>query len=161
MLATGLVLLIAMANAANLLLARCAERRGFAIRAAIGAGRGELIGQFLTEALLLAGAGGAAGIAIAAVTLRLLLASWGADAEDSFAATGLSLPVLWFSLGLTLATGLLFGLYPAWDAARTSPGAMLGEESGKASSSRGAARLRKALVCAQVTILCWFPADSS
>ena len=153
MLATGLVLLIAMANAANLLLARCAERRReLAIRAAIGAGRGELIGQFLTEALLLAGAGGAAGIAIAAVMLRLLLVSWGANAQDSFAATGLNLPVLGFSLALTLATGLLFGLYPAWDAARTSPGEMLGEESGKASSSRGAARLRKALVCAQVTI---------
>jgi len=153
MLATGLVLLIAMANAANLLLAHCAERRKeLAIRAAIGAGRGELIGQFLAEALLLAGAGGAAGMAIAVVMLRLLLVSWGADAQDSFAATGLNLPVLWFGLGLTLATGLLFGLYPAWDAARTSPGAMLGEESGKSSASRGAARLRKALVCAQVTI---------
>jgi len=153
MLATGLVLLIAMANAANLLMARCAERRKeLAIRAAIGAGRLELIGQFLTAALLLAGAGGGAGLAIAAVTLRLLLVSWGVDAQDSFAATGLNLPVLCFSLGLTLVTGLLFGLYPAWDAARTSPGAMLGDESGKASSSRGAARLRKALVCAQLTI---------
>jgi putative ABC transport system permease protein len=151
--ATGLVLLIAVANAANLLLARSAERRKeLAIRAAMGASRMELMGQFLTEALLLAGAGGAAGLAIAVATLKLLLVSWGGQARDSFASTGLNLPVLWFSLGLSLATGLLFGLYPAWDAARTSLATTLSDESGKASSSRGATRLRKALVCAQVTI---------
>jgi putative ABC transport system permease protein len=152
-LATGLVLLIAMANAANLLLARSAERRKeLAIRAAMGAGRGELMGQFLTEALLLAGAGGAAGLAIAGATLRLLLASWGGEASDSFASTGLDWQVLLFSLGLSLMTGLLFGLYPAWDAARTSLGTTLSDASAKASSSRGAVRLRRVLVCAQVTI---------
>ena len=76
MLATGLVLLIAMANAANLLLVRTAERRKeLAIRAALGASSGELMGQFLTEALLLAGAGAAAGLAIAGATLKLLLVS--------------------------------------------------------------------------------------
>jgi predicted permease len=156
MLATGLVLLIAMANAANLLLARSAERRKeLAIRAAMGAGRGELMSQFLTEALLLAGAGGAAGLAIAAVTLKLLLATWsgaGSAASDSFNSAGLNWPVLWFSLGLSLATGLLFGLYPAWEAARFSLAGTLSDESGKSSSSRGAARLRRALVCAQLTI---------
>ncbi|MBZ5725613.1 MAG: ABC transporter permease [Acidobacteriia bacterium] len=153
MLATGLVLLIAMANAANLLLARSAERRKeLAIRAAMGAGRGELMGQLLTEALLLAGAGGAAGLAIAVVTLRLLVASWGGGAEDSFASTGLNWPVMLFSLGLSLATGLAFGLYPAWAAARTSLATTLNDESAKSSSSRGAVRLRRALVCAQVTI---------
>src|ERR1700693_2606862 len=84
MLATGLVLLIAMANAANLLLARSAERRKeLAIRAAMGAGRGELMGQFLTEALLLAGTGGVAGLGIAAISLKLLLASWGGSSRDS------------------------------------------------------------------------------
>jgi len=113
-LATAMVLLIAMANAANLLLARSAERRReLAIRAALGAGRGDLLAQFLTEALLLAGAGGVAGLAFAALTLKLLLASWGGDSNDSFASTGLNWPVLGFSLGLTLLTGLLFGLYPA------------------------------------------------
>jgi putative ABC transport system permease protein len=152
-LATSLVLLIAMANAANLLLARSAERRKeLAIRAAMGAGRGELMGQFLTEALLLAGAGGAAGLAIAGATLKLLLASWGGDAHDSFASTGLNWPVLLFSLGLSLVTGLLFGLYPAWDAARPSVATILSDESAKSSSSRGSARLRKALVCVQITI---------
>jgi len=153
LLATALVLLIAMGNAANLLLARSAERRReLAIRAAMGAGRGYLMAQFLTEALLLAGAGGAAGLGIAAATLKLLLASWGAEARDSFAVTGLNWPVLAFSLGLTLLTGILFGLYPAWDAARTSTAATLSDESSRSSSSIGAVRLRKALVCAQVTI---------
>jgi len=151
-LATALVLLIAMANAANLLLARSAERRKeLAIRAAMGAGRGELMGQFLTEALLLAGAGGAAGLAVAGATLKLLLAAWGGEARDSFASTGPDWQVLLFSLGLSLMTGLLFGLYPAWDAARTSLGTTLSDASAKASSSRGAG-LRRVLVCSQVTI---------
>jgi len=152
-LATALVLLIAMGNAANLLLARSAERRKeLAIRAAMGAGRGELMGQFITEALLLAGAGGTAGLAIAGATLKLLLASWGGEARDSFASTGLDWQVLLFSLGLSLMTGLLFGLYPAWDAARTSLATTLSNASAKASSSRGAVQLRRVLVCAQVTI---------
>ena len=153
MAATGLVLLIAMANAANLLLTRCAERRReLAIRAAMGAGRAELMGQFLTEALLLAGAGGAAGLGIASVTLKLLMASWGGDTQDSFASAGLDWPVLWFSVGLSLLTGVLFGLYPAWSASRTPAGATLNDESGRTSSSRGSARLRLALVCAQLSL---------
>ncbi len=152
LLATGLVLLIAMANAANLLLARSVERRKeLAIRAAIGASRWELMAQFLTEALLLSVIGGVAGIAIAFVSLKLLLASWGGDAS-AFTNTSLNWTILWFSLGLSVATGVIFGLYPAFDAARTTLSSTLNDESGKASSSRGSARLRKALVCAQLTI---------
>jgi putative ABC transport system permease protein len=149
--ATGLVLLIAMANAANLLLARSVERRKeLAIRAAIGASRWELMAQFLTEALLLAVTGGVAGIAIALGTLKLLLAS--TAAASSLDGASLNWTVLWFSLGLSLTTGIFFGLYPAWDAARTTLSLTLNDESGKASSSRGSARLRTALVCAQLTI---------
>ena len=98
------MLLIAMANAANLLLARATERRKeLAIRAALGAGRMELMGQFLTEALMLAIAGGLAGLAIAAGTLKLLLVSWGS--HDSFSSEGLTnWPALLFSLGLSLLT---------------------------------------------------------
>jgi predicted permease len=151
--ATGLVLLIAIANAANLLLARSVERRQeLAIRAALGAGRGDLMGQFLTEALLLSGVGGMAGLAIASATLKLLMASWAEGQRNSFTSSGLDPQVLWFSIALSLATGLLFGLYPAWDAARTSLAARLNDASAKASSSRGAARLRKGLVCAQLAI---------
>ena len=153
LLATGLVLLIAMANAANLLLARSVERRKeLAIRAAIGASRWELMAQFLTEALLLAVSGGVAGIAIGSITLKLLVSSWGGGDGPSLDETSLNWTILWFSLGLSLATGIFFGLYPAWDAARTTLGATLNDESGKASASRGSARLRKALVCSQLTI---------
>jgi putative ABC transport system permease protein len=149
--ATGLVLLIAMANAANLLLARSVERRKeLAIRAAIGASRWELMAQFLTEALLLAVTGGVAGIAIALVTLKLLLTT--SSGADSLNGASLNWTVLWFSLGLSIATGIFFGLYPAWDAARTTLSLTLNDESGKASSSRGSARLRTSLVCAQLTI---------
>jgi putative ABC transport system permease protein len=153
MLATGLVLLIAMANAANLLLARSIERRKeLSIRAAMGAGRGELILQLLTEALLLAATGGIVGLAMAFGGLRLLLSWWGGDVPPSLANTNLSWPVLLFSLALSLATGLLFGLYPAWEASRTSLATRLSEESATSFGSRGSARLRKALVCAQLSI---------
>ena len=114
-----LVLLIAMANAANLLLARSAQRRReMAIRAAMGAGRGELMGQMLTEALLLAAAGGIAGLAFAVVTLKLLLAELAGETPIHFLEAQLEWPVLLFGLGLSVVTGLMFGLYPAWEAAR-------------------------------------------
>ena len=150
--ATLLVLLIAMANAANLLLARSAERRKeLAVRAAIGAGRGELMAQLLTEAMLLSAIGCAVGIAIASVSVRVL-ASWMTDQRDSFAGAGVNWPVLLFSIGLSLAVGVLVGFYPAWDASRTAVAAVLSEGSGKASGSRTARRMRVALVCAQVTL---------
>jgi predicted permease len=153
MCATVLVLLIAMANAANLLLARSAQRRReMAIRAAMGAGRGELMGQMLTEALLLAAAGGAAGLALAWVTLKLLIASMADEAPIHFLEAQLQWPVLAFGLGLSVVTGLLFGLYPAWEAARGSSAVTLKNESGQSSATASSARVRKVLVCAQVTV---------
>ncbi|HYW46203.1 MAG TPA: ABC transporter permease [Bryobacteraceae bacterium] len=153
MCATALVLLIAMANAANLLLARSAERRReMAIRAAMGAGRGDLMGQMLVEALLLALAGGVSGLAFAAVTVKLLLAELSGDSPIHFLTASLEWPVLLFGLGLSAATGLIFGLYPAWEAARSSLATTLKDESGQSSGTRGTARVRKVLVCAQVTI---------
>jgi predicted permease len=154
MAATALVLLIAMANAANLLLARSARhRRELAIRAAMGAGRGDLMGLPLTEALLLALGGGAAGLLLGSATLRFLVAQLAHEDSPSYYLTSqLDWPLLLFSLGISGATGLLFGLYPAWQAARTSLAGTLREESGQASTTRDAARVRKLLVCAQVMV---------
>jgi putative ABC transport system permease protein len=153
MAATALVLLIAMANAANLLLARSAQRkRELAIRAAMGAGRGELMGQLLTEALLLAFGGALLGILLGQITLRLLVAEYAGDDPIYYLTSQLEWPVLLFAIGLSLLTGLIFGLYPAWEGARASLGLTLKDESGQSSGTRGTARVRKVLVCAQVMI---------
>jgi len=154
MAATALVLLIAMDNAANLLLARSAQhRRELAIRAAMGAGRGDLMGLPLTEAMLLALGGGGAGILLGSGTLRFLVAQLSdEDMPAYFLTSQLDWPVLLFSLGISVATGILFGLYPAWEAARTSLAGTLRQESGQASSTRGTARVRKLLVCTQVMV---------
>ncbi|HLK64586.1 MAG TPA: ABC transporter permease [Bryobacteraceae bacterium] len=153
MCATAMVLLIAMANAANLLLARSAQRKKeLAIRAAMGAGRGEIMGQLLTEALLLAAAGGVSGVFLGAASLKLLLYAFSGDSPSYSLTSQLEWPVLLFAVGISIVTGLLFGLYPSWEAARSSLGTTLKDESGKASSGGGAARVRKALVCAQVMI---------
>jgi putative ABC transport system permease protein len=154
MAATGLVLLIAMANAANLLLARSAQRRKeLAIRASLGASRGELMIQSLTEALLLSVAGGVAGIIIAQWTVSVLIARIGGQDGPSYAiAAQLDWPVLLFSALVAIAIGLLFGLYPAWDAARTQPGTTLKEAASHTTGGQGSARVRKVLVGAQVMI---------
>jgi putative ABC transport system permease protein len=120
----------------------------------MGASRGEIMAQFLTEALLLAAAGGFSGLVFGAVTLKLLLTQImsGSEAPQYYMTSQIELPVLLFSLGLSLLTGLLFGFYPAWEAARASVGAILKDEAGQVSSTRGMARVRKVLVCAQVVV---------
>jgi predicted permease len=152
--ATGLVLLIAMANAANLMLARSAQRRKeLAIRAALGAGRGEIARQLLTEAMLLAGAGGVAGLLFAYWTLRFLVAQIPAGDTPSYVfETGLQWPVLLFCVGVSVLAGLLFGIYPAWEAARASVATDLKDASTQTTATTGSARMRKVLVCGQVAI---------
>ena len=153
MCATAMVLLIAMANAANLLLARSAQRRReMAIRSAMGAGQAGLMGQLLVEALLLSLAGGVAGLVFAGITVKLLLAELANDGPIHFLSASLEWPVLLFGLGLAAVTGLLFGLYPAWEGARSSLATTLKDESGQSSGTRSTAHLRKVLVCAQVMI---------
>ena len=155
MAATVLVLLIATANAANLLLARSAQRRReWAIRAAVGAGRGEIMRQFLTEAMLLAAAGCVCALLFGFVTLRLLLHQVlaGNDLPQYSLSAQVAWPVLLFSLGVSLLTGLLFGLYPAWEASRVSVACTLKDEAGQTSATRGTAMVRRSLVCVQVVV---------
>ena len=116
--AVGLVLLIACGNVMNLLLARAAVRRKeVAIRSALGAGRTRLVAQLLTESLLLAALGGAAGVAVAALGLHALLRVSPAGVPRLFDAT-LDAPVLLFAVAIALACGIVFGVWPALRATR-------------------------------------------
>ena len=142
------MLLIACANVANLLLARAASRqREIAIRLALGAGRGRVVAQLLVESTLLALAGGAAGIAVAAWSGRILL-RFLPDAGTALS-TSPDLRVLAFAVALSLVTGVLFGLVPALQATRPAIAPTLKDQASNISSS---ARLRNALVVSQVAV---------
>ena len=118
----GLVLLIACANVANLLLARAMVRRSqTSLRLALGASRGRIVSQSLTESILLSLAGGLAGILIADGAGRLLLVLAFHNANPIAIDTTPSLPVLAFALGLSFITGIVFGTAPAWFATRADP----------------------------------------
>ena len=122
----GLVLLIACANIANLLLARGSARSTqTAVRLALGASRKRLIRQWMTESLVLAIAGGAAGLVVAFAGVRVILALAFRHAHYVPISALPSLPVLGFAFGVALVTGLLFGTAPAWIATRANPAAAL------------------------------------
>jgi putative ABC transport system permease protein len=146
--AVALVLLIACGNVANLLLARASGRqREMAVRQALGVGRWRLTRQLLTESLLLALAGGAAGWLLAYGALRVLVAA-AAASFPRVAGTHMDLRVLIFTVLVSLATGILFGLAPAFHSAGASPAAL--KEGRRASG--GTHRIRGALVVAELAL---------
>ncbi|MBL8985350.1 MAG: ABC transporter permease [Gemmatimonadetes bacterium] len=145
-----LVLVIAAVNVTNLLLARGAQRRGeLAVRATLGAGRGRLVRQLLTESLLLATLGGLVGMAIAAAGVRLLVSRSPAGLPR-LTAIDLDATVLVFGLLLTTVTGVAFGLAPAFQAAGRDPREGLQWTSRR--TVGGQRRTRRALVVAEVAL---------
>ena len=146
--AVGFLLFIGCANVANLLLARAATRsREISIRAAMGASRYRLIRQLLTESVLLAVIGGAVGVVLAAWAIPLLMAM-APPGLQNFKEIGLNGQVLAFSLGVSIVTGILFGLVPALSSASGNPAESL--KQGERGSTGGGNRRRAFLIATEV-----------
>ena len=145
---SGAVLLIACANIANLLLVRGMGRKAeMSVRTALGATRGRVIQQLLTESVLLAGLGGVAGLAVAYAGTRMLLMLAFPGAQNVPIDAAPSMAVLLFACGLSLVTGVLFGVAPAWIAAQAEPADAL--RSGARTTTTGrASLLQRGLVVA-------------
>jgi len=154
--AVGLVLLIACANVANLLLVRATGRkREFAIRAAMGASRMRVIRQLLTESVMLSVTGGVLGLVLGFLGVRWLLAISPAGlpriGEDG-TAVGVDWRVLGFTLLVSCATGILFGLFPAFSVSRTDLNSTLKESSNRAGTSFRQGKTRSLLVITEVAL---------
>jgi predicted permease len=154
--AVACVLLIACANVANLLLVRAASRKHeIAIRAAIGAGRGRIMRQLLTESVVLALAGGVLGLALGVSGMRALLSINTADLPrlgENGSLLGLDWRVAAFTFCLSLATGLLFGLIPALHGSRTDLGTILKEGGGRSGAGFRHNKTRSLLVVSEVAL---------
>jgi putative ABC transport system permease protein len=154
--AVSFVLLIACANVANLLMVRAASRsREFAIRAALGAGRKRIIRQLLTESVLLALTGGILGLVLGLTGVRALLAVSPGDIPrigDDGAGVGLDWRVALFTLGISVLTGILFGLIPALGASRPDLSTGMKESSKGSGSSLRNNKMRSLLVVSEVSL---------
>jgi len=147
---SGLVLLIACANIANLLLVRSAGRAGeMALRLSIGASRRQLVAQLLTEAIVLAAMGGLLGLIVARWTLDGIASLLPSDTGSALAFV-IDWPVVAFAAALALGTGLLFGLFPALHSTRPALLPSLKGQAGQPGGSRAASRFRATLATAQI-----------
>ena len=148
----GLILLIACVNLANLMLARATVRgREMAIRASLGAGRFRLARQMVTESILLSALGGLVGLAIAQVFLMLLVLG-SPIPIDKMWIIRIDAVVFGYAMGISILTGLLFGLVPAWTAGRSDPMEAMKDGGSKASSGKSGSSVRRGLVIAEVAL---------
>jgi putative ABC transport system permease protein len=150
--AVVLVLLIACANVANLLLARAeARHKEFATRTALGAGRGRILRQFMAEGILLAVLGAALGLVVARWGLKALLAA-NPDSIPRAAEIGLDLPVLAFTVGIAVLTGIIFGLAPLLHVSEQAVAAAIKEGGARSTTTGGRNRVRRGLVVAEIAL---------
>jgi predicted permease len=150
--AVAFVLLIACANLANLLLARAETRhREFAVRTALGAGRGRLLRQFMTEGVLLSIAGGALGLLLARAGVQALIRLYPSSLPRTSEVT-VDVPVLIFTFAVSIATGLVFGLAPLMHTRVADLVTALKEGGGKGSTGAARHQIRRGLVAAEVAL---------
>jgi putative ABC transport system permease protein len=153
--AVSFVLLIACANVANLLLARATgRRREIAIRAAVGAGRGRIVRQLLTESALLSLAGGVVGLAAGYVGIRAILrvSPGNIPMIPRGSSVGMDWRIVAFTLGLSLVTGIVFGLIPALQSSRADLNSTLKESGNRSGAGLGHHRTRALLVTAEIAL---------
>ena len=149
----GLVLLIACGNVANLLIARAfARQKEIAVRLSVGASRGQLVRQLLVESLVLSVAGGMAGIALATVLTRALLALVPSEGSPLLIQPLPDARILLFTLAVTFLTGIVFGMMPALRASRPDLWTTLKDNIGSIAGTGSSVVLRKTLVAAQVAL---------